>query len=54
MVMLIRLLETHPESAGSCSIIRTLRSKIESSQLALRKASGLPILLSHGMGQHTA
>lgn len=28
---------------------RTLRSKIESSQLALRKASGLPILLSHGM-----
>jgi lysophospholipase-2 len=29
-------------------LFRTLRSKIESSQTALRRASALPILLNHG------
>lgn len=31
---------------------RTLRSKMESSHIAVRRAASLPILLGHGRGDH--
>jgi len=50
MVMFILFLDVLSYSVFYAYLFRTLRSKIENSQTALRRASALPILLNHGRG----